>query len=113
MAVTASPRRGGARRAHALLPTVTLGTSRDITRRLHRYEGRFLRVSDQRARPPVVILVYRYATKTPNTRLMCYFVSWQRRRQETSESIQLRNEDAEYASYELLRFLATETPGNE
>ncbi|KAJ1203842.1 hypothetical protein NDU88_007623 [Pleurodeles waltl] len=28
---------------------------------------------------------------------MCYFVSWQRRRQETSESIQLRNEDAEYA----------------
>ncbi|KAJ1193425.1 hypothetical protein NDU88_002723 [Pleurodeles waltl] len=30
-------------------------------------------------------------------RLMCYFVSWQRRRQETSESIQLRNEDAEYA----------------
>ncbi|KAJ1079603.1 hypothetical protein NDU88_000164 [Pleurodeles waltl] len=75
--------------------------------------ARFLRVLDQRARPPVVILVYRYATKTPNTRLMFYFVSWQRRRQETSESIQLRNEDTEYASYELLRFLATETPGNE
>ncbi|KAJ1175822.1 hypothetical protein NDU88_001107 [Pleurodeles waltl] len=74
---------------------------------------KFLRVSDQRAHPPVVILVSRYATKTANTRLMSYFVSWQRRRQETSESIQLRNEDAECASYELLRFLATETPGNE
>ncbi|KAJ1171500.1 hypothetical protein NDU88_003361 [Pleurodeles waltl] len=29
---------------------------------------------------------FSYATKTPNTRLMSYFVSWQRRRQETSES---------------------------
>ncbi|KAJ1088107.1 hypothetical protein NDU88_001266 [Pleurodeles waltl] len=73
--------------------------SRDSTYdREKRLEGRRWR-RIQRARPPVVIHVSRYATKTLNTRLMSYFVFWQRRRQETSESIPLRNEGVEYASY--------------
>ncbi|KAJ1083246.1 hypothetical protein NDU88_003405 [Pleurodeles waltl] len=103
--------------AHALKALLNAEDSRTLSRdstydREKRLEGRRWR-RIQRARPPVVIHVSRYATKTLNTHLMSYFVSWQRRRQETSESIPLRNEGVEYASYVLLRFLATETPGNE
>ncbi|KAJ1139120.1 hypothetical protein NDU88_005497 [Pleurodeles waltl] len=50
------------------------------------------RVGSQRARPSVVIHVFRHTSALGN------LVATQRRRL--------------YASYELLRFLATETPGN-